>query len=77
MTTVNFALPESSTTQNSIGIISVGSRIFLKLGLNLLFSNVFAENCMKMNEIGPRGGSTAPSPRILQCLCKEIQVGNG
>ena len=25
-------------------------------GNNLLFSNIFAENCMKMKEIGARGG---------------------
>ena len=28
----------------------------LNLRQNLLFGKVFAENCMKMNEIEPRGG---------------------
>ena len=26
---------------------------------NILFDNIFAENCMKMKEIGPRGGSVS------------------
>ena len=27
------------------------------LGKNLLFGKIFTENCMKMKEIGPRGGT--------------------
>ena len=33
----------------------------------LLFDNIFVENCMKMKEIGPRGGGTSLS-LIRQCI---------
>ena len=29
---------------------------------NLLFGNIFTENCMKMKENGPRGGAAITSP---------------
>ena len=63
MTTVNFALSDSSTTQNSIGIISVGSRIFLNLGQNLLlpaetkfWPRLYFYTCLSFCSQGGRGG---------------------
>ena len=39
-----------------------GERESLSLGENLLFGKIFAENCMKMKEIGPRGGAHPLTP---------------
>ena len=30
---------------------------------NLLFGKIFVENCIKMKEIGPRGGASLAPPR--------------
>ena len=42
-----------------IGKFSGGSRISLRRCANLSFGNFFSENCIKMKEIGPRGGEAA------------------
>ena len=44
------------------------------LGKNLLFVKIFAKNCMKMKEIGPRGDVRNTRFTDLQCFCKNIQV---
>ena len=42
---------------------------------NQLFSQIFAENCMKRKETGPRGGfMSLASPWIRECQC---QLPNG
>ena len=45
-------------------VLSGGSRIFqtgvLQLPTLLLCFKIFAENCMKMKDFGPRGGGTRP-----------------
>ena len=33
-------------------------------GANLLFGQIFPENCMKMKEIGPRGGRVSLAPPL-------------
>ena len=39
-------------------------------GANLLFGQNFPENCMKMDEFGPREGARCPGtpPQIRQCI---------
>ena len=38
-------------------------------GANLLFGQIFAENCMKTKEIGSRGCTSLTPPWIRQCNC--------
>ena len=46
-------------------------------GKHLLFGNIFAENCMKIIEIGPRGARdpTAPLDLPMQICMKIIEIG--
>ena len=39
-----------------------GGLQLLDLGQNLLFGKILAENCMKMKEIGSRGGCASLAP---------------
>ena len=41
-----------------------GGRQPLSLSENLLFGKVFTKNCMKMKEIGPRGGIYAVQQKL-------------
>ena len=37
----------------------------LRRWTNLLFGNIFAENCMKIKETGPREGEHVPSAPLI------------
>ena len=39
---------------------------------NLLFNQIFPENCMKMKEFGPRGGARVPGAPLDPPLCRLI-----
>ena len=64
--TLNILLTKQKPIAKSKEYMSIrgGSRIFQRevcqLPKVLLFFNFFVENCMKMKEFGPGGGSLAP-----------------
>ena len=51
---------------------SAGSRISQRGCANLLFGKYFAENCMKMKEIGPGVGASLAPPWIYQCHINKL-----